>query len=101
MSQGVGYEQFTCPNCQGPLFEPGLGCLSCGYGRAHSRGRAEEASPSAPLYSGGDAVLKARLRQEEFARKKRRPLLPSEGIKMYRAQENAIREALARAGGDK
>lgn len=101
MSYGEGYELFTCPNCGGALYDPGLGCVECGYGSERSPSRSGVDTAKHPKYSGGDEVLKARLRDEDRARKERRDQLSSEGGIRLPTQEELIRVALAEGGGNK
>lgn len=64
MAYGEGYELFTCPQCGSSLLFPNSGCQSCGYARplGPTTGTIDQKS----TYSGGDAVLKARLDRAEL-----------------------------------
>lgn len=64
MTQGEGYELFTCPHCGSALYHPDSGCVECEVSPDNREDEGAESRP--PTYTGGDAVLKARLEDAEL-----------------------------------
>lgn len=99
MSTGVGFEQFACPQCRSSLYDPWSRCVDCGYSGSPVGSNSDHESESVPVYSGGDQVLKMRLRNEERARAQRTTRLSPQEVRRLPTQEEVIRLALSRGGG--